>query len=209
MDMSNSFGTWQNKIPHSNLNETIDYVLTGYNINTIPPSRHLLKYINQENKSNNTKLLDFGCGIGRNLIFLSESLPDCQIYGYDNEIMLRQAKKFVYQKYQKNIDDIENIHLFNNWNDIKQQKFDLIYATLVFQHIYEEPLSQYLRDIKAMTNVLLVESRRFNDDLDQKHQQNKNTWEIMEKNGFQPCFCSSNYSVNGNPEDHFVCIYKF
>ena len=209
MDMSNSFGTWKNNIPHSNLNETIDYVLTGYDINTIPPSHHLLKYINQENKSNNTRLLDFGCGVGRNIIFLSNSLPDCQIYGYDNDIMLSQAKAFVRQKHQKDIENIENIHLLSNWTDVKKQKFDLIYTTLVFQHINEEPLSQYLKDIKGMTDTLLVESRRLNDDIDPTTQQHKNTWQIMEKNGCKPYFCSNNYTVDGNPEDHFVCIYKF
>jgi len=209
MDMSNSFGEWKHKIPHSELNKTIDYVLTGYDINTIPHANHLLGYIRKEQKANHTKLLDFGCGIGRNIIFLSNSLPDCQIYGYDNDIMLSQAKAFVRQKHQKDIENIENIHLLSNWNDIRQQTFDLIYATLVFQHIYEEPLSQYLKDIKGMTDTLLVESRRLNDDIDSTTQQHKNTWQIMEKNGCKPYFCSKNYTVDGNPEDHFLCIYKF
>lgn len=209
MDMSDSFGVWQSEIPDGDLKKTIGYVLTGYDINTILPSNYLLGYINQEKKANNTKILDFGCGVGRNMIALSHSLPSCQIYGYDNDMMLSQAKAFVKQKYQQNIDEIENIRLFSDWADMKKQKFDLIYTTLVFQHIYEEPLSQYLKDIKGMTDTLLVESRRLNDDIEPITKQHKNTWQIMEKNGFKPYFCSSNYAVDGSPEDHFVCIYKF
>lgn len=208
MNISNSFGAWSNHIPNSDLNKTIDYVLTGYNIDTIKPSANLLSYINREKGDSGLTILDFGCGIGRNLIFLSQSLPTCKIYGYDNDNMLSQAKKFAIQKYDKNLDTTTNIALMSNWDTIKHYKFDFIYATLVFQHIVEDALSQYLIDIKSMTDTLLVESRRYNDDFESNTPIHKNTWKILEKNGLYPYFCTQEYAVDGDPEDHFLCIYK-
>jgi hypothetical protein len=57
-----------------------------------------------------------------------------------------------------------------------------------------------------MTNKLVVSGRRFNDDMvDGKY---KNTWQILENNGFYPVNAKKiNYNVDGNPNEHITCIY--
>tara|TARA_B100002019_G_scaffold293521_1_gene321900 strand:+ start:10353 stop:11000 length:648 start_codon:yes stop_codon:yes gene_type:complete len=214
MNLNESFADWQNNIPKINLNTTIDYVLTGKNINSIEPSKELLNYIHKETEGDNLNILDFGCGVCRNVIFLSESLPKSNIYGYDNDPMLDRGRELTITKYNKNLDNIPNVHLSSNWNWVKQQKFDLIYATLVFQHIPEPILTQYLTDIKSMTNTLLVAGRRFNDEINANLINNdypynqKNTWQILENNGLKPYFCNKEYSVDGDPHGDFLCLYK-
>ena len=93
-----------------------------------------------------------------------------------------------------------------DWDLLKTMKFDCIYATLVFQHIYENDLNLYLQDIKRMTNKLIVSGRRFNDDMvDDKY---KNTWEIFENNGYYPSNINDiKYSIEGDLEEHTLCIY--
>jgi len=216
MNLNQSFGDWQNNIPKGKLDKTIDYVLTGQNINTIEPSRELLEYIRKETEGDSVSVLDFGCGVCRNVIFLSEMLPKSKIYGYDNDPMLNQGRQLSIQKYNKNIDDVTNVYLNSNWDWVKNQKFDFIYATLVFQHIPEATLEQYLTGIKNMTDTLLVSGRRFNDELnpnlnasnnDYPHNR-KNTWQILENNGLKPYFCNKEYSIEGDPHGSFLCIYK-
>ncbi len=57
-----------------------------------------------------------------------------------------------------------------------------------------------------MTNKLIVSGRRFNDDM--AGDVYKNTWQILENNGYYPSNASDiKYSVEGDPEEHITCIY--
>jgi len=79
----------------------------------------------------------------------------------------------------------------------------------VFQHIFEDDLSIYLTDLKKITDRLVVSGRRFNDDVEESKY--KNTWEILEKNGWFPseCYRDNNlkYSSAGDINEHFLCVY--
>jgi hypothetical protein len=120
--------------------------------------------------------------------------------------MINKANEYSKLKFNKTIYDYSNIELIRNWEQLKKIKFDCIYATLVFQHIHENDLNLYLQDIKRMTNKLIVSGRRFNDDMvDGKY---KNTWEIFENNGYYPSNINDiKYSIEGDPEEHTLCIY--
>lgn len=201
-----TYGCWSNQIPKKTLDQTIDHVVTGATVETITHSEFILNHIIQQKGDDSLTVLDFGCGVGRNLLFLSNNLTRSTIYAYDNELMLDQARALAIKKYQQDLDKIKNIVLTANWFSTKKKKFDFVYATLVFQHIKEDVLSEYLSDIRMMTDTLLVHGRRYNDDMfNNKH---KNTWEILEKNGFYPTYCDHKYITEGDPSEHFTCLYK-
>jgi len=201
--MKNTFNGWLH-IDQFNLNKVIDLVLTNGTSDTIKSDMWLTPLIGDESKS--LSILDFGCGVGRNIFDFSQNFPNWKFYGYDNPHMLDKANEYSKLKFNKTIYDYSNIELIRNWEQLKKIKFDCIYATLVFQHIHENDLNLYLQDIKQMTHRLIVSGRRFNDDIiDGKY---KNTWQILENNGFYPSNAKEiNYKIDGAPEEHIICIY--
>jgi SAM-dependent methyltransferase len=201
--MKNTFNGWF-YVDQYNLNKVVDLVLTNGTPETVQSDMWLIPFIGDKNKS--ISVLDFGCGVGRNIFDFSHKFKNWKFYGYDNPNMLKKAKEYSIKKFNKNIEDYPNIQLFSEWDTLKSFRFDCIYATIVFQHIHEKDLNNYLQDIKQMTNKLVVSGRRFNDDMvDGKY---KNTWQILENNGFYPVNAKKiNYNVDGNPNEHITCIY--
>jgi len=203
--MNKSFNGWVN-VDKINLENVIDLVLTNGKIETIKSDDWVLTYVGDENYD--LSILDFGCGIGRNIFDFAQKMSNWNFIGYDNQNMLNKAKEYLSVKYDKNLDKFSNLSLIDSWDLVKTKKFDCIYATLVFQHIHENDLNVYLKDIKNMTSKLIVSGRRFNDDMiDGEY---KNTWEILEKNGYYPSNAEKiNYNKDGDPHDHITCIYEF
>ncbi len=201
--MKNTFNGWSH-IEQFNLNKVIDLVLTNGTSDTIKSDMWLTPMIGD--KSESLSVLDFGCGVGRNIFDFSQNFQNWKFYGYDNPHMLDKANEYSKLKFNKTIYDYSNIELISNWEQLKKIKFDCIYATIVFQHIHENDLNLYIQDIKRMTNKLIVSGRRFNDDM--AGDVYKNTWQILENNGYYPSNASDiKYSVEGDPEEHITCIY--
>jgi len=201
--MKNTFNGWSH-IEQFNLNKVIDLVLTNGTSDTIKSDMWLTPMIGD--KSESLSVLDFGCGVGRNIFDFSQNFQNWKFYGYDNPHMLDKANEYSKLKFNKTIYDYSNIELISNWEQLKKIKFDCIYATIVFQHIHENDLNLYLQDIKQMTHRLIVSGRRFNDDIiDGKY---KNTWQILENNGFYSSNAKEiNYKIDGDPEEHITGIY--
>jgi SAM-dependent methyltransferase len=201
--MTKTFNSW-NDVKKLKLDDVVDLVLTNGTTETIKSDMWLTPLIGDESKS--LSILDFGCGVGRNIFDFSQNFPNWKFYGYDNPHMLDKANEYTKLKFNKTIYDYSNIELISNWEQLKKIKFDCIYATIVFQHIYENDLNLYLQDIKRMTNKLIVSGRRFNDDMvDDRY---KNTWEIFENNGYYPSNINDiKYSIDGDLEEHTMCIY--
>jgi 2-polyprenyl-3-methyl-5-hydroxy-6-metoxy-1,4-benzoquinol methylase len=199
VNLNNTFGAWAGHIAKTSIEKTVDYILTSASIVTANFEPTILDHIG---KHENIDILDFGCGIGRNAIPLALSNKTWMISVYDNINMINQMKIFCNKKYNVDIEKIQNIKIYTDWNILKQKKFDFIYCTLVFQHIQEDALVSYTSDIKNMTKNLIVMGRRFNDD------NNKNTWQILEKNGLYPVNLDT-YKTCGDPNDHQTAIYKF
>lgn len=90
-------------------------------------------------------ILEFGCGIGRNLKFFSQYFPESNIYASDiSEKSLSIAK-------QEN----PGVNLFLlNENEIKNKtaKFDLIFVSCVFHHIQPSLRKGSIRGIYNMLN---------------------------------------------------------
>jgi 2-polyprenyl-3-methyl-5-hydroxy-6-metoxy-1,4-benzoquinol methylase len=199
-----SFNGWQN-VDKFTLHEVVNLVLTNGVPETIPFDSWLLEHMGDENLNKN--VLDFGCGVGRNIIPLSIERKNWNFIGYDNINMLKKLEEYSLFRFHKNIDEYTNIKFFSDWEYLKTKKFDIVYCTLVLQHIYEPQLSVYINDFKKMTNFLIVYGRRFNDE----HQ--KSTWKILEENGLIPYkFYQGNeeieYNSEGNLHDHSLAIYQ-
>ena len=68
-----------------------------------------------------------------------------------------------------------------------------------------------MKDIAKMTKKLIVFGRRYNDEFltdNNKKTIFKNTWEIFENYGYYPSNISDiKYSIDGDPEEHTMCIY--
>ena len=135
-------------------------------------------------------ILDFGCGIGRNLKFIIEHKrkreeikreqdideqlklsKDVKVYGYDFDNMIIMAKQY--------LGDVWNNADFIRppVSNLLGYKFDLIIATLVFQHIPETELRNILMILNNSmedNGVMLIDSRGYMDD------GLKNIWNILD-----------------------------
>lgn len=207
-NMNNNFNEWYN-VNEYKLDKVVDLVITNGTVKTLQPDTHLFNLLG--NSDHNLKILDFGCGVCRNTGYLSINYPNWMVYGYDNKNMLMHAADFCLQKYSIDVNSQSNLKLISNWDSLKTSKFDVIFALLVFQHIHEKDINLYLKDISRMTNKLIVFGRRYNDEFSYDNNNKvifKNTWKIFENNGYYPSNISDiKYSIDGNPEEHTLCIY--
>ena len=206
--MKNSFRDWK-EVTTLSLDKVIDLVITDATLETANPDTHLYSLFGHENEQ--LKILDFGCGICRNAGYLASEYPNWNIYGYDNDNMLKHANNFCLKKYLLNVNTQKNLKLVSDWDKLKNEKFDVIFALLVFQHIHEKDINLYLKDIAKMTKKLIVFGRRYNDEFvtdDNNKIVFENTWQILENNGYYPSNINDvKYSIEGDPEEHTLCIY--
>ena len=127
-----------------------DRILTGYqgSLEDMPVANYLVK-LAESGKS----ALDFGCGIGRNSIALSKNFKKVFAYDLPNMVNLVPEKN-------KN----SKIIYTSDWNEIKNNKFDVVLACLVFQHINDQELVEYLKDLSQITEKIILGSRTWIDD---------------------------------------------
>jgi SAM-dependent methyltransferase len=152
------------------------------------------------------RILDFGCGVGRNTFGAAIQYPKWFVIGYDNDAMLSKKEEFFTIHYKPPMP--LNVVFTSDWEAVKAQQFDVIFCSLVLQHIYEDALVTYLNDFRSITKKLIVSGRRINDD-----PANKSTWSILEANGWSPKeFLSAgavvSYIPEGSPEEHNTAIYE-
>lgn len=111
-------------------------------------------YINLPSQS---KILEYGCGIGRNISFLATSFPHSIIHGSDiSEVGLEYARKLN-----------PNVYFFNeNDKSIPSVQYDLIFVAGVFHHIAPE-MRNYVIDaiykrLKPGGDIFIFEHNPFN-----------------------------------------------
>jgi len=86
------------------------------------------------------RILEYGCGIGRNLRFLREHFPAAELYASDiSEKSLAVAAR-----------ENPSVKVFLAGRDIIKEKFDLIFVALVFHHINREKRLDVLQEIRQM-----------------------------------------------------------
>lgn len=197
-----SFHYWES-VGEMELNDIINIILTGHSLNTVYSDEWITQFFPKSFSS----LLDFGCGIGRNTFHYSMKYPAANIVGYDNDKMLKKTEEFYLSKYKTSRPP--NVLFDSHWSNVSSRKFDIIVSLLVFQHIFEEDLLNYISDLKQMTKFLIVSGRKFNDD------NKKNTWKIIESAGLIPHFfydtdvsCEVPYKLDYADDAHHLALYS-
>ena len=84
-------------------------------------------------------VLDFGCGLGRNFPYLKTIAT--RVEGYDLPPMIERCRALATEK-------VDN--LLSDWEDGRTRRYDLVFASLVLQHIDTDECRRYLADFAHM-----------------------------------------------------------
>ena len=123
-------------------------ILTGYRDGKVfAPYVPLLKMPPLEH------VLDFGCGLGRNIPYLCSVAG--QVVGFDLAEMIERCRREVALPL--------GADLTSDWRWVRQQRFDCVFACLVFQHIDPAELRTLLLDCATIAPWTYVLSRGRND----------------------------------------------
>jgi SAM-dependent methyltransferase len=134
-----------NKYHRNNLTNEVkeEFFLSGYqHINFVIEA--VRKYVDDDFTFR--KAIDFGCGVGRLVIPLSEIAE--HVVGIDiSESMLQEAKK---NCDSRNIRNVEFIRFKNDFSEL-HEKYDFIHSYIVFQHI---PTHRGEKIFESLLNLL-------------------------------------------------------
>lgn len=149
----NRLDYWKNFIRSSDLdslaadlNSSWDRISKKYNSFT-PLQDSIISNINENLKD--LTVLDFGCGLGRNIENLSNTFG--KVIGYDLPEMVERFKQLHGEAYT----------VFGNWNEILEHKIDIIFDCTVFQHLDIELLYHHLSSSTA--KYIYSHTRCYND----------------------------------------------
>lgn len=167
-----------------------DAILTGYTgaFKDMPVYSEVLELASGVQPHNWQYVLDFGCGVGRNTKALSQTYVKAIGYDLPNMISLVPEEN-----------KGSNIAYTSDWDKIKGIPFDTVLASLVFQHIHDDELDTYLRDMN--TDKLVLHSRTWMDDT------NTEVLTIVEKY-FNMEHIEYQKDPNGNTNDHFLAVLR-
>ena len=125
------------------LDEIREAILTGYSegkpFSAYPPLLALPRV---------GRVLDFGCGLGRNFPYLRRIASE--VAGFDLPEMIARCRT---------LDAAENVELASDWEALRQRRFDAIFVSLVLQHLEPDECRRRLREFAAMAPWTYVLSR--------------------------------------------------
>jgi len=98
------------------------------------------------------RVLDFGCGLGRNFPYLNTIAR--HIAGFDLPPMIERCRTLA--------GNSVNV-LTSDWHSLREERFDLIFAALVLQHIEPQTVQSYLEDFARMAPAVYLLTRLDND----------------------------------------------
>jgi SAM-dependent methyltransferase len=93
-------------------------------------------------------VLDFGCGLGRNFPWLNQVART--VTGFDLPPMIERCRAAATEPVGV---------LTSDWERLKRLKFDLIFASLVLQHIEPAPVRGLLEDFATMAPAVYLLTR--------------------------------------------------
>jgi len=196
------FGLW-GKLSEGNVAGMI--YAGAKSLDELKPSNEIIRLIGDSNEPRS--VLDFGCGVGRNLIGMSKAW---KLFGYDSEPMILITAKYIF-------DHNDDIKLFYNWERIRQialkEKFDTIFCCYVLQHIPEPQLRWYLDQFKEVGKELFVFGRRAIDPTNTGtgyDGRNKfvSVWKIIFDCGYKISEAQEGFTLEGNGNDHHWVRFK-
>lgn len=85
-------------------------------------------------------VLDFGCGVGRNFPYLRTIAR--RVEGFDLPPMIERCRAVATEAADR---------LASDWAEVRTRRYDLIFASLVLQHIETDACRGYLADFARMT----------------------------------------------------------
>jgi trans-aconitate methyltransferase len=94
------------------------------------------------------RVLDFGCGLGRNFPYLKSIARE--VVGFDLPPMIERCRTL-------STDPVAL--LTSDWHEVSARRYDLIVATLVLQHVETEACVAYLKDFARLAPVTYVLTR--------------------------------------------------
>ena len=191
MDFSKTFEyQWEGSVPLRSEASLADFVCSGASgFAELKPDTKSIASLGSPNEK--LKVLDFGCGFGRNL----EGMPDkWEVVGYDNPNMLKRVPEYFAVRGSKS----SMAELVSDWDALRERKFDAVLATLVFQHIPPVVLEAYLKDLQVMTPKLIVFGRCWND-----ADNRISLWPIVEK-----YFSPTHPIVFKSLDDHVLAVFQ-
>ena len=89
------------------------------------------------------RVLDFGCGLGRNFPYLTSIARS--VTGFDLPPMIARCRTLATQPVDRLEDD---------WARLREERFDLIFVSLVLQHIENDACLSYLHDFARMAPLV-------------------------------------------------------
>lgn len=99
-----------------------------------------------------SSVLDFGCGLGRNLQYLTTTFPYANVLGYDIPSMINKYKQLS-MPYE----------VTDDWSYIEGLKPDLIYSCTVLQHLDLTELVKFLNFAAMNAKYVYLHTRCYND----------------------------------------------
>lgn len=195
------FGVWPHLAKFESLDGVAKNITWGVSAADTTPDAAILEAVADIPEGGT--VLDLGCGLGRNLIGIAKDRPDVEVVGYDAAEMVARVPEYARVVCGGPLPQNAVVIPAPDWDEVKAGHYDVVIASLVFQHLTPAAIAAYVDDVKGMAETLVVYGRRAND-----HSQ-KTTWELLEECGLYPDNADDiDYSPRGDSEEHYLCIYR-
>jgi SAM-dependent methyltransferase len=139
---------WSSLARSADADELRDHILTGFKsgkpFTPYTPTLELPGGIGDA--------LDFGCGVGRNFAYLKTVAR--RVTGFDLPPMVARCRALATEQVDR---------LADAWLSLRTERFDLIFASLVLQHVDPEACRGYLADFARMAPVVYLLTRTDSD----------------------------------------------
>ena len=146
---------------------------------------------------NPATVLDFGCGLGRNVPAMLGALCPVAVTLYDSGPMIERVKT--------RLGRIIKPGLLEYVTDLSDKRFDAVLATLVLQHIDRPDIGDALERLASMTTTLVVYGRRHLDDGGDTWSEVHQYFELTESSYGDD---RGHYMTNPGREDHHVLAFQ-
>jgi SAM-dependent methyltransferase len=139
---------WSSVAASAHADELREHILTGFRDGKpFTPYRPTL-----ELPASLDRVLDFGCGIGRNFPYLTTAAR--RVVGFDIPPMIARCRDLAPVRIERLEDD---------WRKLRHERFDLIFAALVLQHVETATCRTYLADFASMAPLVYLLTRTDSD----------------------------------------------
>jgi SAM-dependent methyltransferase len=139
---------WSSVAASAHADELREHILTGFRDGKpFTPYRPTL-----ELPASLDRVLDFGCGIGRNFPYLTSVAR--RVVGFDIPPMVARCR---------DLSPVQIDRLDDDWTTLREERFDLVFAALVLQHVETGTCRAYLADFATMASLVYLLTRTDSD----------------------------------------------